>query len=354
MSQDRPTGHREPPTPDTGADESVGPAQPIRPAGGEPEAPSPAPPGEHVGRAQPIDPERRQGGAARDTGADPSEREVSPAPPAPEAEDEPAARPPPGRQSPTRAPTSRRTRAATARGAVDRVRQADFPVVLRGYDRAAVDAYVAEVAQLVAELEATQLPETVVQRALDEVGGETSAILKRAHEAGAEITSRSRSQAESRLQRAEREAELTRKETEDQVRRLEDDIQNVWQERQRLIEDIRTLADDVLALADDAMERMPAPDEQDEDRGRPGRAGAGGPGPPGPLVADVDAGGGDEDAAATGPAPLGLATEPPTGEARADDTIVDAPPDESPGVAEDMTLEEGSEDEDTAERPPGS
>lgn len=149
---------------------------------------------------------------------------------------------------------------------MDRVRRADFPVVLRGYDRSAVDAYVADVAQLVAELEATQLPETVVQRALDEVGGETSAILKRAHEAGEDITARSRAQAESRLERAEHEAEQTRKEATDQVRRLEEDIGSIWQERQRLIEDIRTLADDVLALADDAMDRVPPPGDGREER----------------------------------------------------------------------------------------
>jgi cell division initiation protein len=144
-------------------------------------------------------------------------------------------------------------------GAVDRVRRADFPVVLRGYDRSAVDAYVAEVAQLVAELEATQLPEAAVQRALDAVGEETSEILKRAHETAEELTSRSRAEASARLDSAEREAELIRKEADDQIRTLDDDLAAIWQERQRLIDDLRQLAEDVLALSDDALDRAPPP-----------------------------------------------------------------------------------------------
>jgi cell division initiation protein len=153
-------------------------------------------------------------------------------------------------------------------GAVDRVRRADFPVVLRGYDRSAVDAYVAEVAQLVAELEATQLPQAAVQRALDEVGEETSEILKRAHTAAEEVTSRSRSEAAARLASAERDADLIRRDADDQIRTLDDDVRAIWHERQRLIEDLRQLAEDVLALSDDALDRAAPPavagDEADE------------------------------------------------------------------------------------------
>src|ERR1044072_7835381 len=77
----------------------------------------------------------------------------------------------------------------------------DFPLVLRGYDRAAVDAYVETMTRLVRDLEATQLRENVVQRALDEVGEQTASILQRAHETAEEITARSRAKAEGRLQR---------------------------------------------------------------------------------------------------------------------------------------------------------
>src|ERR671931_2570422 len=103
-----------------------------------------------------------------------------------------------------------RPRHATA---AERVRDADFPLAVRGYDRRAVDEYVAELTELIEELEGRQLREKAVQRALDEVGEETAGILQRAHEAADEIAARSRAQAEGRLQRAEREAELVRAES---------------------------------------------------------------------------------------------------------------------------------------------
>lgn len=155
-------------------------------------------------------------------------------------------------------PPARRRR--PRRSAVDQVRNTDFPVAMRGYDRQAVDRYVADVAQLVAELEATQTREGVVQRALDEVGEQTSGILQHAHDTAEEIASRSRSQAEGRLQRSEQEAEQTRQEADDYARRVVEDTQRLWQQRQRLIEDMRQLADEVLGTADDALERLELPD----------------------------------------------------------------------------------------------
>lgn len=152
-----------------------------------------------------------------------------------------------------------RTRRPRAVSAVDRVRQTDFPIGLRGYERAAVDNYVADVAQLVAELEATQLRGTVVQRALDEVGEQTSGILQRAHEAADEITSRSRSLADARLEDAERHAETLRREAEQYAQAVINDARRLWSERQRLIEEMRQFADEVLGVADEALERLPEP-----------------------------------------------------------------------------------------------
>jgi cell division initiation protein len=153
-----------------------------------------------------------------------------------------------------------RKRPSRRTSAVDRVRPTRFDVVLRGYDRNAVDAYVADVAKIVAELETTQLRENVVQRALDEVGEQTSSILQRAHETAEEIETRSRSQAEGRLQRAEREAELLRRDAERYAEELAAETQRLWEDRIRLIEDMRQLADEVLGVADDALERLPEPE----------------------------------------------------------------------------------------------
>ena len=131
---------------------------------------------------------------------------------------------------------------------------------MRGYDRAAVDKYVADVAQIVSELESSQLRENVVQRALDEVGEQTSSILQRAHETAEEIETRSRSHAEGRLQRAEQEAELLRRDAERYAEELAAETQRLWEDRVRMIEEMRQLADEVLGVADDALERLPEPE----------------------------------------------------------------------------------------------
>src|ERR1035438_8024747 len=74
--------------------------------------------------------------------------------------------------------------------------QVDFPAALRGYDRMAVDAYVKQISQLVAELQATRSPEAAVRRALERVGEQISGILQRAHDTAEQITSPSRSEGE--------------------------------------------------------------------------------------------------------------------------------------------------------------
>jgi cell division initiation protein len=146
-----------------------------------------------------------------------------------------------------------------SRSATERIENRSFPVVMRGYDRAAVDTFVQEVLGLVRELEARQSQESVVQRAIEEVGEETASILQRAHETADEIAARSRAQAEGRIQRAEREAELVRQEADAFSEKIVVDTRLLWEERQRLIDDIRQLADDVLATAEEAAERVSMP-----------------------------------------------------------------------------------------------
>jgi DivIVA domain-containing protein len=145
------------------------------------------------------------------------------------------------------------------RSATERIENRSFPVVMRGYDRAAVDTFVQEVLELVRELEARQSQESVVQRAIEEVAEETASILQRAHETADEIAARSRAQAEGRIQRAEREAELVRGEADAYSEGIVVDTRMLWEERQRLIDDIRQLADDVLATAEEAIERVSMP-----------------------------------------------------------------------------------------------
>jgi cell division septum initiation protein DivIVA len=145
------------------------------------------------------------------------------------------------------------------RSATERIANRDFPLAVRGYERSAVDAFVQEVLELVTDLEGRQTRETVVQRALDELGEETAGILQRAHETADEIAARSRAQAEGRIQRAEREADMLRQQADAYSEQLVVDTRILWEERQRLIQDIRQLADEVLATAEDASERVTQP-----------------------------------------------------------------------------------------------
>ncbi|MFZ2051234.1 MAG: hypothetical protein WAU69_09940 [Solirubrobacteraceae bacterium] len=139
--------------------------------------------------------------------------------------------------------------------------EADFSVVLRGYDREAVDVYVRRTNQLIAELRVTQTTEGAVQRALERVGDEVAGILRRAHETADQITVRSRSEADDRLAAAiEDSREITVSATAS-LRELDADTDRVWAERHRIIEDARALAEELLGLADAAAERFPPTEE---------------------------------------------------------------------------------------------
>src|SRR5581483_95510 len=117
---------------------------------------------------------------------------------------------------------------------VPTVADVEFPIVLRGYDRESVDAYVQRTSQLVAELQATRSPEAAVRRALERVGEEVSGILQRAHDTAEKITTQSRSEAEDRMETARTAAE-----------------------RHGIVEDARELARQLLSVVDSAVERFP-------------------------------------------------------------------------------------------------
>ena len=143
------------------------------------------------------------------------------------------------------------------------VRDVSFPIVLRGYDREAVDSYVREVNRLIADLDAGRSPQSAVRHALDQVSEETKGILERAHETADEITARSRSQADDRVQWAEREAREAIAAATERVQELEGDAERVWEERQSLIDDVRRIAEELAAVADDAGVRFPVEPEEE-------------------------------------------------------------------------------------------
>ena len=141
---------------------------------------------------------------------------------------------------------------------LDELRDAEFPVALRGYDREAVNAYIDRVAELVEDLAATRSPQVAVNRALQDLGEETAGILRQAQDTARQMTERSETEARERLEEADREARQLRDEAAAHVRRLDEDADRIWEERQRLIENTRSLAESLVKLADDAEERFPA------------------------------------------------------------------------------------------------
>jgi DivIVA domain-containing protein len=141
------------------------------------------------------------------------------------------------------------------------MRDVDFPIALRGYDRDAVDDYVREVNRIIAELQVSQSPRSAIRHALDQVSEETFGILERAHETADEIAARSRAQADDRLQWAEREARDAIAAATERVHALDADAEKVWQERQRLLDDVTRISGALVALVEDAAVRFPAEPE---------------------------------------------------------------------------------------------
>jgi cell division septum initiation protein DivIVA len=139
-----------------------------------------------------------------------------------------------------------------------------FPVAIRGYDRIAVDAYVKQTSQLVAELQATRSPEAAIRRALERVGEQISGILQRAHDTAEQITAQSRSEAEDRLEAARREAARITAAAEQRLKDLDADTDRIWAERRQIVEDTRDLAGQLLGLTDSAAERFPAAETSEE------------------------------------------------------------------------------------------
>ena len=262
----------------------------------------------------------------------------------------PAQRPPAlERPGPPQRPARQGQRGAHHRFGVEQARNPEFTLVFRGYEREAVDRYVAQVIELITELEATQTREGTVQRALEEVGEQTSSILQRAHETAEEITARSRAQAEGRLAGAERDADQMVAEAEAETQRVRTDARGLWQQRSRMIEELRRLSDEVLTLADDALERLDSPGEDEPttveteptaSEGEPARPSTIAAPARAPVGASSDAPEATSDEPAvrgTSPTPLGDgAGEPPRRRLDPIDDRVDVAPEEADAEADDQ------------------
>src|SRR5581483_1936420 len=161
-----------------------------------------------------------------------------------------------------------------------------FPMARRGYDRDAVDDYIAELEQELADFRAGRDPSGAVAAEIGRIGEQTVAILRVAHDQANETLRRAQEEADRCLAAAASNAVAMTEEAKEQLHQLDAETDAVWRERARLLEDVRLVASQLSGLADDALERFPPEPDRVASAGSPTVVA-------GPIVAD----GGPSDAA---------------------------------------------------------
>jgi DivIVA domain-containing protein len=193
------------------------------------------------------------------------------------------------------------------------IRNVQFPVSVRGYDRDAVDAYAKRVNRVIAELEISRSPRAAVRHALDRVGKQTVAVLQEARESAdklleaardeadaekqrakeeaaklvvnasdeadrskaeadkvladakaqaSEIVATAQADAEKRKQQADAEIATAKDKADARMRQIQSDTEAVWNERGRLLEETQAMAQKLQEIASDAAARLT--DDQSE------------------------------------------------------------------------------------------
>ena len=136
------------------------------------------------------------------------------------------------------------------------IRNVSFPASMRGYDRAAVDAYVRRANRVIAELEVTQSPQAAVRHAVEQVSEQTKTILEQARESAEKITDTARADGDEILAAAKAEAA-------DLVVSAGDEADRVRAEAEKLIADARAQAEKIVGDANaEAAERRRLSEEE--------------------------------------------------------------------------------------------
>jgi DivIVA domain-containing protein len=189
------------------------------------------------------------------------------------------------------------------------IRNVQFPVSVRGYDRDAVEAYVKRVNHVIAELEISRSPRAAVRHALDRVGKQTVAVLQEARDSAdklleaardeadaekerakaeaaklvvnasdeadrtkaeadqvmaeakaqaSEIVAEAQADAEKRKQQADAEIAAAKDKADARMREVQSDTGAVWNERERLLEETQAMAHKLQDLAAGAASRLVA------------------------------------------------------------------------------------------------
>ncbi|HEX8976614.1 MAG TPA: DivIVA domain-containing protein [Solirubrobacteraceae bacterium] len=143
-----------------------------------------------------------------------------------------------------------------------------FPVGRLGYNRAAVDARIAELEAELAELRAMPAQPSITEE-IERLGEQTASILVVAHDQANQTTRAAEEKARETTRLAQEQADrciadaasnavaITEK-AKRELRVLDEETDTVWQERTRLLEDARTVGQALITLAEEATARFPA------------------------------------------------------------------------------------------------
>jgi cell division septum initiation protein DivIVA len=173
--------------------------------------------------------------------------------------------------------------AALTAGAADDREPSRFPVAPLGYNRAVVDAHLADLERELADLghelaelrTAREMPMTVTEE-LERIGEQTASILIVAQDKANETTRRAQEQAERCIADAAQNAVSITEEAKRRLHELDTETDAVWRERERLLEDVRAVSTALASLADQASERFPAAADQSATAAFPARSQWGG------------------------------------------------------------------------------
>ena len=126
-----------------------------------------------------------------------------------------------------------------------------------GYNRAAVEARIAELEEQIEELRGSEEPAISITEEIERLGEQTASILVVAHDQAHETTRLAQEQADRCIADAATNAVAITEEAKQHLRELDNETDAVWRERARLLEDARTTGLALVALAEEAQERFP-------------------------------------------------------------------------------------------------
>jgi cell division septum initiation protein DivIVA len=138
-----------------------------------------------------------------------------------------------------------------------RTEDTGFPLGALGYNRAAVDARIAELEKEIEELRGYEEPAISITEEIERLGEQTASILVVAHDQAHETTRLAQEQADRCIADAATNAVAITEEAKQHLHALDNETEAVWRERTRLLEDARTTGLALVALAEEAQERFP-------------------------------------------------------------------------------------------------